>query len=65
MKTFKQTIMTDLQELTSILISLVKENASEPKSILISAMVSFLMESFPFMSENQALVISLKAYENA
>jgi hypothetical protein len=51
--------------LSSLLVSLVKENSSEPKSVLIPSMVSFLRENFPFMSENQALVIALKAYENA
>jgi hypothetical protein len=51
--------------LSSVLVSLVKENASEPKNVLIPSLVSFLMDSFPFMSENQALSISLKAYENA
>jgi len=50
---------------SSFLVSLVKENSSEPKSVLIPAMVSFLKDSFPFMTESQALVISVKAYENA
>jgi len=51
--------------LSSVLVSLVKENASEPKNVLIPSLVSLLMDSFPFMSESQALFISLKAYENA
>jgi hypothetical protein len=51
--------------LFSVLVCLIKENASEPKNVLIPALVSFLMDSFPFMSENQAMLISLKAYDNA
>jgi len=51
--------------LSSLLVSLVKENSSEPKSVIIPSMVSFLRDSFPLMSESQALAISLKAYENA
>jgi hypothetical protein len=51
--------------LSFLLTSLIKENYSESKPVLIAAMVCFLMESFPFMSESEANAISIIAYANA
>lgn len=49
----------------SLFVSLVREHKAESKAVVVGAMVSFLTESFPFMSENQALILSLKVYANA
>lgn len=49
----------------ALLISLVRENKAESKAVVIGAMVSFLMESFSFMSESQALIIATKTYAQA
>jgi hypothetical protein len=50
---------------SSLLLSLVREHKAEGKAVVIGAMVSFLMESFSWMSESQALVLASKAYANA
>ena len=46
-----------------MLLSLASEFKNEPKQVVISAMTSFLVESFDWMAESEATIISVKAYE--
>ena len=44
---------------------LMRENISEPKNVLIPAMVGLLMEQVPGLTENEALILSVKGYAEA
>lgn len=46
-----------------MLLSLASEFKNEPKQVVICAMTSFLVESFDWMTESEATIISVKAYE--
>lgn len=63
--TFTMRSINNAPFMEAVLISLVRENKAESKAVVIGAMVSFLMESFSFMSENQALIIATKTYAKA
>lgn len=49
--------------LTHVLVSLASEFSNEPKSVVINAMTAFLCDSFDWISESEAMTISVKAYE--
>lgn len=51
-------------DLASKLVSLMKANIHEPKSILINAMACLLVESFA-IAQSDAIIIAQKAYHDA
>ena len=47
----------------SRLVEIMRESASESRSVLVSGMIELLREQFPSMSYGEAMTLSLRLYE--
>lgn len=48
-----------------VLTRLVRDNATESRAVLVSAMVSLLMDEFPSMAQSDALIVAVKIVDNS